>query len=126
MNLRRNVKLVLQRCGLYPVARAVSRRLSPSIRKVRQAETGLYRQFIKPGDLVFDIGVNVGQKSEIFLALGAAVIGVEPNPNCHEALAFQFDGNRRFPLIPKAAGATPGTAMLNFVSSDATASLRAD
>lgn len=126
MNLRRNVKVALQSTGLYPVARALKRRFDPAIKQVKQAETDLYRRFISPGDLVFDVGVNVGQKSEIFLGLGANVVGVEPNPNCYSAIDYQFGRNPRFQLEPVALGAVEGEAQLHFVGSDATASLRAD
>lgn len=33
---------------------------------------------IRPGDLVFDIGANIGTMVDIYLALGARVIAVEP------------------------------------------------
>ena len=37
-----------------------------------------YSQFIKPGELCFDIGAFVGEKTKVFLELGASVIAVEP------------------------------------------------
>ena len=40
----------------------------------------LYRQFVRPGDLVFDIGAHVGDRSVAFAALGASVIALEPQP----------------------------------------------
>ncbi len=43
----------------------------------------LYKQFISPGDLVFDVGANVGSRSKVFLTLGARVVAVEPDPRCH-------------------------------------------
>jgi FkbM family methyltransferase len=46
------------------------------------AERSFYRHLIQPGDLVFDIGANVGAKTEIFLSLGAYVVAVEPNALC--------------------------------------------
>ena len=46
------------------------------------AERRFYRQFIKKGDLVFDIGANTGTKTRAFLSLGARVVAVEPNPVC--------------------------------------------
>ena len=45
-----------------------------------------YAQFVRKGDLCFDIGANVGEKSAIFLALGAKVIAVEPQTRCMEHL----------------------------------------
>jgi FkbM family methyltransferase len=39
----------------------------------------IYRSIIKKGDLVFDIGANIGDKTRLFMRLGAKVISVEPN-----------------------------------------------
>ena len=40
----------------------------------------LYAPFVPCGGLVFDIGAHVGDRSRAFLALGARVIAVEPQP----------------------------------------------
>jgi FkbM family methyltransferase len=52
----------------------------------RRARCHLFRQFLKPGSLVFDVGANVGIYADVFLRLGAKVVAVEPNPECCEAL----------------------------------------
>ena len=44
----------------------------------RAAMDALYRQFIEPGDLVFDIGAHVGDRVSSFRRLGARVVAVEP------------------------------------------------
>jgi len=68
--------------------------------KSRQAKGGIYKntsqqldfysQFIKSGDLVFDIGANVGYKCDLFLELGAKVIAVEPQESCWRVLKRRF------------------------------------
>lgn len=40
----------------------------------------ILRRFCKPGDLVFDIGAHVGERSKAMLALGCEVVAVEPQP----------------------------------------------
>src|SRR5262249_50866799 len=40
----------------------------------------LYGQFMKPGDLAFDVGAHVGARVASFLRLGARVVAVEPQP----------------------------------------------
>ncbi|HEY1471426.1 MAG TPA: FkbM family methyltransferase [Candidatus Acidoferrum sp.] len=40
----------------------------------------LYSEFVSAGDLVFDIGANIGDYAEMFARLGARVVAVEPNP----------------------------------------------
>ncbi len=49
-------------------------------RKRNAAMDELYRQFVKPGDLVFDIGAHVGDRVGAFRRLGARVVAVEPQP----------------------------------------------
>lgn len=62
-----------------------------------------YKQLISEGDLCFDIGANLGKKSEIFLALGASVIAFEPQSSCHDVLANIKHKN--FSYKPFAVGA---------------------
>lgn len=44
----------------------------------------LYSRYVRPGDLVFDIGANVGQRSGWFIELGCRVVAVEPQQNMAE------------------------------------------
>jgi Met-10+ like-protein len=41
---------------------------------------GIYRRYIEPGDLVFDIGAGDGFTSLMYANLGARVVAWEPNP----------------------------------------------
>jgi len=52
----------------------------------------LYGNFINPGDLVFDVGANIGNRTEIFLRLGARVVAVEPQQSCVDSLKERFLG----------------------------------
>jgi FkbM family methyltransferase len=49
-----------------------------------------YRSWIQPGDLVFDVGANIGNRTRVFADLGARVIAVEPLPHCYWALRWTF------------------------------------
>jgi FkbM family methyltransferase len=49
-----------------------------------------YKQFIQPGNLVFDVGANVGNRIDAFLALEAKVVAVEPQPACITILEQKF------------------------------------
>lgn len=51
---------------------------------------GFYRQFVSPGDLVFDVGANVGNRVEALLGCGAKVVAVEPQPSCAAILEKKF------------------------------------
>lgn len=67
-----------------------------------------YAQFMRPGDVVFDAGANVGNRTRIFAELGARVIAIEPQKECVRQLYVQFHENSRVTIIPKALGAARG------------------
>ena len=46
----------------------------------KRSTARLYRLFVKPGDLVFDIGSHVGNRVVALRSLGARVVAVEPQP----------------------------------------------
>ncbi|MFT3974415.1 MAG: FkbM family methyltransferase [Amaricoccus sp.] len=69
-----------------------------------------YRGIVGPGDLAFDIGAHVGNRSRALVAAGARVVAVEP-----QAL-FRAFLRRDLPpgvaLVEAAVGAVPGTGRL--------------
>lgn len=74
-----------------------------------------YQQFIAPTGagnppLVFDVGANLGNRTKIFLRLGAKVIAFEPQQKCAEYLRTVLKGVPRFELVTKALGDKPGQA----------------
>jgi FkbM family methyltransferase len=85
-----------------------------------------FSSFVRSGDLCFDVGANVGRKTEALLELGATVVAVEPQPSCQRELKALFGGHPRFTLEPKAVGSTPGTARMRVSPMSGLSSLRAD
>src|SRR6266478_2164087 len=71
-----------------------------------------YAQFIRPGCLVFDVGANLGNRSKIFLQLGAHVVAFEPQASCAVLLNQKFVKNQRFRLVRKALGPAEGSAVM--------------
>jgi FkbM family methyltransferase len=71
-----------------------------------------YRQFIRPGDLCFDIGAHLGDRTAHFLKLGARVVAVEPQPRLLAGLTRRFGGHPDITLIGAALGAARGKATL--------------
>ena len=61
--------------------------------KLFPQRVNFYKNFIDEGDLVFDVGANVGNRVEAFLECKAKVVAVEPQPACVEILINKF-GNR--------------------------------
>lgn len=97
----------LQRLPVPTPARLAIRRWRERRRRVR-----FYRAFVPPGGLCFDIGANVGDRVELFLAIPARVVAVEPQSSCHSVLEARFGGHPRFTLERSALGANPGEAEL--------------
>src|ERR1700723_3414347 len=109
MSLFQSLKSRMKNSGLYPMARHWYRRVPSSPREERSKLKNFYKELIKPGDLCFDIGANVGQTTEALLACGARVISVEPNPRCIPILKWQFGREKNVTLVPKAVGAKRGS-----------------
>src|ERR1700741_4675894 len=77
-----------------------------------KAQKEFYARVIKPGDLVFDVGANVGQRSEIFAQLAKTVVAIEPQPNCVRHLKSRFRFNRHVIIQEVALGDEPGAATM--------------
>lgn len=72
----------------------------------------LYAAFIRPGDVVFDIGAHVGDRIAAFRRLGARVVAVEPQPAAFGWLRLRYGRDRNVTLIQAAVGASEGTVTL--------------
>lgn len=56
----------------------------------------IFNEIIKIGDLVFDVGLNTGDKSNEFLNLGAKVVGFEPQIQCYNYAMNRLGDNGNF------------------------------
>ncbi len=72
----------------------------------------LYAAFVREGDLVFDVGAHLGDRSVAFAALGARVIALEPQPRIARWLHMIVGSNPRIVVREEAVGARPGVAHL--------------
>jgi FkbM family methyltransferase len=72
--------------GLFRPAYALYRLLNQAeLSRFRQG-LDFYAQLLEPGNLCFDVGANIGKKTELFLKLGASVVAFEPQPDCMREL----------------------------------------
>jgi FkbM family methyltransferase len=74
----------------------------------RTAMGRLYARFIKPGDLVFDIGSHVGDRVAAFRRLGARVVACEPNPSLVTMLRLIYGRDKTIKIVPAAVGRAVG------------------
>jgi FkbM family methyltransferase len=92
------------------VARSV--RIYYGSRDRMRAMTALYGRFVKPGDLVFDIGSHVGDRIAAFRKLGCRVVAVEPQPAAFGFLRLAYARRRDVTLVHAAVSDSPGTLSL--------------
>ena len=74
-----------------------------------------YRQFMRPGDLCFDIGAHVGGRVRTWTGLGARVVAVEPQPHLMQLLRRWYGASPQVTLVEEAVGAKPGVQQI-FIS----------
>lgn len=78
--------------------------LFPKKRKYRARMIKHYNQFILPGDLVFDVGANLGERTKVFRGLHATVIAIEPTNYCSNYLKELFSDDDKVIVLPVALG----------------------
>jgi FkbM family methyltransferase len=86
--MRKLIRNILRGLGLYSFTLDLENKLITLFKKSERKE--FYSEFIKSGDLVFDVGANKGNRTVIFLELGAKVVAVEPQKECYEHLTKRF------------------------------------
>jgi FkbM family methyltransferase len=95
-------------------------------RKRHRCMDALYAQFVKPGDLAFDIGAHVGDRTASFRRLGARVVALEPQPGPATILRVLFGRDRTITLLRKAASAAESELTLYINSRNPTVSTVSD
>lgn len=82
-----------------------------------------YSAFVSAGDLCFDIGANYGNRTKVFLRLGARVVAVEPQPSCCRVLAAEYGSGDRVAVVQAAVGESEGERDLMISDSHVLSSL---
>jgi FkbM family methyltransferase len=72
-----------------------------------------YAQFVRAGDLVFDIGAHVGDRVAAFRRLGARVVAVEPQPALAATLRWLYGGDPHIAIEEMAVGRRSGAITLS-------------
>lgn len=63
------------------------------------------KKLLKPNDLIFDVGANVGKTAEIYDFLKCKIICFEPQPECFNILKMKFKDNQNIILEQIGLGA---------------------
>jgi FkbM family methyltransferase len=72
----------------------------------------LHGDFVRPGDLVFDVGAHVGDRVASFHRLGARVVAVEPQPSMVRTLRLLYGRSKSVAIEALAVGREPGSARM--------------
>lgn len=95
---------ILRRLGLFNLAREIFYKITQGNAKWLR----FYGQFIAKDNLCFDVGANIGHKTDLFLKLGARVVAIDPQEECVRYLQRKYRTNPRVTVIPKALAQQAG------------------
>lgn len=82
----------------------------------------LHAAVLRPGDLAFDIGAHLGDRTASFLRLGATVVALEPQPRVFRALRLLHGRKPGVTLRAAAVGAASGEVAMRINSRNPTVS----
>ena len=74
----------------------------------RAAMDALHARFLRSGNLAFDVGAHVGDRTASFRRLGARAVAIEPQPALARTLRILFALDRGVAVEPLAVGRSEG------------------
>jgi FkbM family methyltransferase len=83
-------------------------------------------RFLGPGELGFDIGAHVGDRTASFRRLGATALAVEPQPRLLRMLRWLFRQDEAVAIVSALVGAAPGEAVLRLNTGNPTVATASD
>jgi FkbM family methyltransferase len=103
---------VLYGLGVFKPARALyGLTAGREAKRSRLLKREFFAQLLHPGDLVFDVGANLGSYAEIFASLGTHVIALEPNPDCVSHIRRSYP-DIAIDVVNTAVGSSAGVATI--------------
>ncbi len=79
--------------------------------------TEFYRQFVGEGHLFFDVGANIGNRTEVFRRLGVRVVAVEPQSACAAVLEKKFARDPDVVVVNMGLGSEEGEKVMHVCTS---------
>ncbi|HEU5300930.1 MAG TPA: FkbM family methyltransferase [Acidimicrobiia bacterium] len=129
--MKRHLRAILARTPLWgPYRRLRARQEMRLVRRtysewtdVDERRAAFYGQFVEAGDVVFDVGANIGNRTKVFAHLGATVVAVEPQRGCGDFLEEAYGGETHVHVVRAALGASVGEADMQVSTWSALSSL---
>ena len=123
---RLRLENVLYGLGIYGPARTLyGLTAGREGKRFRALKRHFFSQFLRAGDLVFDVGANLGSYAEIFASLGARVIALEPNPDCVSHIRRSYPGES-IDVVGTAVGSAAGVASIRLADRSDMSSMSED
>jgi len=107
MSFRSRIKKLTIDAGMYQPARSLYARLKHGDLRTHLEDIRFYKSMLPSSALCFDVGANIGDKSEALLRAGARVVAFEPNPLLVPELSARFRGEINWTLVLAAVGSGP-------------------
>lgn len=117
-------KKVLKSLGLYKSVIFLKEEIDNFLN--RKKRISFYSELIRKDSLCFDVGANRGNRTDIFLALGARVVTIEPQKLCFDILQKKYKSEKRVSLVNKALGKKEGKGKIFTCGSSTLASMSKD
>src|SRR5690349_10077567 len=86
----------------------------------------LYGQFAGAGDLVFDVGAHVGNRTRALASMGCRVVALEPQHDFVAVLRTLFSRSGHVTIVEAGVAASDGEAVLSISDRNPTVSTLAD
>lgn len=109
--------------GMYRPVRWLERRVRPHRMSGLLDDIKFYQSLIPEGALCFDVGANIGEKSEALLEAGARVVSFEPNPVVLPELQARCGRYQDWNGVKSAVGSGSAIAKLHAAQSHGMSSL---
>lgn len=87
-----------------------------SMHKLRLKEFYEDQLGIRGGQLVFDVGANVGDKTHVFRMIGCHVVAFEPQDSCVNTLRSRFSKDKHVTIVPIGLASNCGRLELRLAS----------
>lgn len=72
----------------------------------------LFKELRIDNELCFDVGSNIGNKTDKFLSYGAKVVCIEPQKDCVLTLVSKFKNNNNVTIVQSALGSSVGSNII--------------
>lgn len=97
----------------HNIAIKYNNKFNKDVIKHKKKMLKFYSGIIKKNDLVFDVGANMGKRTEVFLELGGKVVAIEPQDLCFKVLRSRFKKNKKLKIMKKGLASKEGKTEIN-------------